>query len=91
MVMEILIKKIDVIKYSFSHRTINLWNKSFTDCVHASTVNMFMNRIDTYIVRTGVSYNSICELSLNHRLPCLLPLGCSLDGNLVQSCSCKML
>ena len=28
-------------KYSFSQRTINVWNKLSTDCVHASSVNMF--------------------------------------------------
>ena len=36
-----LVKKqsrLDVRKYSFSQRTINVWNKLSTDCVHASTV-----------------------------------------------------
>ena len=34
-----LVKKqsrLDVRKYSFSQRTINVWNKLSTDCVHAS-------------------------------------------------------
>ena len=38
-----LVKKqsrLDVRKYSFSQRTINVWNKLSTDCVHSS-VNMF--------------------------------------------------
>ena len=38
-----LVKKqsrLDVRKYSFSQRTINVWNKLSTDCVHASSVNM---------------------------------------------------
>ena len=30
--------RLDVRKYSFSQRTINVWNKLSTDCVHASTV-----------------------------------------------------
>ena len=34
-------------KYSFSQRTINEWNKLATDCVTASTVNMFKNKVDT--------------------------------------------
>ena len=37
-----LVKKqsrLDVRKYSFSQRTINVWNKLSTDCVHASSVN----------------------------------------------------
>ena len=44
-----LVKKqsrLDVRKYSFSHRTINVWNNLSTDCVHASNVNMFKNKID---------------------------------------------
>ena len=32
-------------KYSFSQRTINEWNKLSTDCVTASSVNMFKNKI----------------------------------------------
>ena len=34
--------------YSFSQRTINVWNNLSTDCVHASSVNMFKNKIDKY-------------------------------------------
>ena len=43
-----LVKKqsrLDVRKYSFSQRTINVWNNLSTDCVQAS-VNMFKNKID---------------------------------------------
>ena len=35
-------------KYSFSQRVINEWNKLPTDCVNASSVNMFKNRIENY-------------------------------------------
>ena len=48
-----LVKKqsrLDVRKYSFSQRTINVWNILSTDCVQASSVNMFKNKIDTYLV-----------------------------------------
>ena len=51
-----LVKKqnrLDVRKFSFSQRTINLWNKISTECVHASSVNMFKNRIDKYLVKAG--------------------------------------
>ena len=44
-----LVKKqsrLDVRKYSFSQRTITVWNTLSTDCVHASSVNMFKNKID---------------------------------------------
>ena len=40
-------------KYSFSQRTINVWNKLSTDCVHATSVNVFKNRIDKYLVKAG--------------------------------------
>ena len=40
-------------KNSFSQRTINVWNKLSTDCVHATSVNVFKNRIDKYLVKAG--------------------------------------
>ena len=49
-----LVKKqsrLDVRKYSFSQRTITVWNNLSTECVHASSVNMFKNKIDKYLVR----------------------------------------
>ena len=52
----ILVKKqsrLDVIKFSFSQRTINVWNKLLTECVHANSVNMFKNKIDKYLVKAG--------------------------------------
>ena len=42
---------LDIRKYSFSQRTINEWNKLFTDCVIASSVNMFINKVDKYLRR----------------------------------------
>ena len=51
-----LVKKqsrLDVRKYSFSQRTINVWNKLSTDCVHATSVNMFKNKIDKYLAKAG--------------------------------------
>ena len=45
--------RLDIRKYSFSQRTINEWNKLSTDCITASSVNMFRNRVDTYRKRTG--------------------------------------
>ena len=43
--------RLDIRKYSFSQRTINEWNKLSTDYVTASSVNMFKNKIDTYLRR----------------------------------------
>ena len=51
-----LVKKqsrLDVRKISFSQRTINVWNKLAEECVHASSVNMFKNRINKYLVEAG--------------------------------------
>ena len=45
--------RLDVRKFSFSQRTINVWNKLSTECVHASSVNMFKNIIDKYLVKAG--------------------------------------
>ena len=46
--------RLDIRKYSFSQRTINEWNKLSTDCVTASSMNMFKNRVDTYLRRLHV-------------------------------------
>ena len=43
--------KLDVRKLSFSQRTINVLNILSTECVHASSVNVFNNRIDKYLVK----------------------------------------
>ena len=37
--------RLDIRKYSFSQRTINVWHKLSTYCVHVSSVNIFNNRI----------------------------------------------
>ena len=55
-----LVKKqsrLDVRKFSFSQRTINVWNKLSEACVHASSVNMLKNKIDKYLVKAGYTYN----------------------------------
>ena len=43
--------RLDMRKYSFSQRVINEWNK--LDCVNASSVNMFKNKINIYLIRAG--------------------------------------
>ena len=45
--------RLHIKKYSFSQRVINEWNKLPNDCVNASSVNMFKNRIDRYFIRVG--------------------------------------
>ena len=49
-----LVKKqsrLDVRK--FSQMTINVWNTLLTEWVHASSVNLFKNKIDKYLVKAG--------------------------------------
>ena len=51
-----LVKKqnrLDVRAFSFSQRTINVRSKLSTKCVHASSINMFKNRIDKYLIKAG--------------------------------------
>ena len=45
--------RLDIRKYPFSQRTINEWTKLSTDCVTASSVNMFKNKVDTYLRRAN--------------------------------------
>ena len=40
--------RLDVRKYLFSQWAINVWNNLYNDCVHASSVSVFKNRIDNY-------------------------------------------
>ena len=49
-------QRLDIGKYSFSQRTINEWNRLSTDCVNASSVNMFKNKTDKYLRRVGYIY-----------------------------------
>ena len=40
--------RLDIIKYTFSQRVVNAWNKLPEECINATSVNMFKNRIDQY-------------------------------------------
>ena len=44
---------LDMIKYSFSQRVINEWNKLPNACVNATNVNILKNIIDKYLIRAG--------------------------------------
>ena len=48
--------RLDVRKFSFSRRTINVGNTLSTEFVHASSVKMFNNKIDKYLVKAGYTY-----------------------------------
>ena len=45
--------RLDIRTYSFSQRTVNEWNRLSADCVRASSVNIFKNKIDVYLRRAG--------------------------------------
>ena len=45
--------RLDTRKHSFSQRTINEWNKLSTDCATTISVNMFKNKVDTYLRRAA--------------------------------------
>lgn len=40
----------DVLKYSFGNRTIDQWNKLPENVINATSINMFKNRIDKFLV-----------------------------------------
>ena len=45
--------RLDVRKYSFSQRTINIFNTLSTDCMHASSITMLKNILEKYLVKAG--------------------------------------
>ena len=46
--------RLDIMKYSSSQRTINDWKKLSTNYITASSMNMFKNKVDTYLRRAGL-------------------------------------
>ena len=46
--------RLDIRKFSFSQRTVNEWNRLSADCVGASSVNIFKNKIDIYLRRAEI-------------------------------------
>ena len=60
--------RFNIRKYPFSQRTINEWNKLSTDCVNASSVNMFKNKVRTYLRRADYTSMNIVGLSISTAL-----------------------
>ena len=46
--------RLDMRKYSFSQWVRNEWTKLSNDCVNASSMNIFKNRIDGYLIRGAI-------------------------------------
>ena len=59
--------RLDVRKYPFSQRTINVWNKLSTDCVHTSSVNMFIIIIIMFMMDPVGPMVQRNKLLLNHK------------------------
>ena len=45
--------RLDIRTVSFSQRTVDEWNRLSADCVDASSVNIFKNKIDIYLRQAG--------------------------------------
>ena len=45
--------RLDIRTFSFSQKTVNECNRLSSDCVGASSVNMFKNKIDMHLRRAG--------------------------------------
>ena len=72
--------------------TKNEWNKLPNDCVNASSVNMFKNRIDRYLIRAGYTWENCCTLDklMASLSTCHLEL-VVWDGNLVKYCLLRII
>ena len=68
----------------FLQMTINKWSKLSTNCVTATSVNMFKYKVDTS-QDGGLHINENVGLSISRRLTCPLAIWVFvLDGNLVK-------
>ena len=73
--------RLDIGKNSFSQRIVNEWNKLSTDCITASNVNMFKNKLDTYPRRAGFTWANTGGFPISQWLPCQLAIWTfDLDG-----------
>ena len=74
--------RLDIKTFSFSQRTVNEWNRLSADCVGASSVNIFKNKIDIYLRRAGYTQiDRLDSLGFLVHLPSRVE---SLGGNLVK-------
>ena len=69
------------------HRQLKVGVYRSTDCVNASSVNKFKNKIDKYLRRVGYTYMNNLR-TLDKPMASLFTdhLGLSLDGRIVQYC-----
>ena len=53
----------DIRKYTFSVRTVNLWNSLSEEVVAAESVNSFKNRLDKFWEKQEIKYNWKAKLT----------------------------
>ena len=63
------------------------WIILSADCVRSSSIILFKNTTDTYLVMAGYTQIHTCGLSTATDFDGCSHLSCCLDGNLAQSCS----
>ena len=47
------------IRFTFSQRVLSDWNRLPVECINATSVNMFKNRIDQYFLKTTRSISKV--------------------------------
>ena len=77
------IDRLDIRKHSFSQRTINEWNTLTTDCITASSVNMFKNNVETYVLTVNNESMQTCN---EYKIDICIIGGEFLKTSLVLSC-----
>ena len=73
------------LNFSFSQRVINEWNKLPNDCVNASSVNMFKNRIDRYMIRALSLESETLVLDVEQMTPLLIKTMAAVMGHPVSN------
>jgi hypothetical protein len=63
--LKILRSRLDIRKYSFSVRIVNLWNSLSDEVVTAESVNSFKNRLDKFWSKQEIIYNSSSSFPFN--------------------------
>ena len=57
--------RLDIRKFSFAHRVVNIWNDLSDHIVTSNNVNTFKNRLDAYWSHQPVKFNHDCDYVYN--------------------------
>ena len=58
--------RLDIMKSSFSHRIVNVWNHLPEEVVSAPTMITFENRLDTFWSKQDITFNFEATIDLIH-------------------------